>query len=98
MSNLNDLYKESGIKPGGGFNGNFNKDKRNLPAGKTKNNLVISFIIAAIIVVACFILFESGTLGSPKGTRVVAVMIIPVAYLINFIIRLFKKLANKIND
>lgn len=97
MSNINDLYKESGIRPGGGYNGDFKKSPK-LPEGKDKKSLVISFIIAAVIVVAGFFLFYSGRNGSPKEIRVVAVMIIPIAYFINFFVKLFKRLLNKMND
>ena len=97
MSNLNELYKESGIKPGGGFDGNFKKNPK-LPDGRNKKSMLISFLIAAVIVVAAFFIFDSGRYGSAKNVRVVAVMIIPVAYLINFFVKLFKRLFNKMNE
>ena len=97
MSNINDLYKESGIKPGGGFNGNF-KDNPKQPGGKNKNSIAVSLIIAAVIVIAGFFLFESGRFNSPKEVRVVAVMIVPLAFFIRFFIRLFNRLINKMND
>jgi hypothetical protein len=97
MSNINDLYKESGIKPGGGFDGNF-KGSPKPPGGKNKKSLLISYLIAAVLVVAAYFIFDSGRHGSGREVRVDAVLIIPVAYLINFFIKLFMRLSNKMNE
>jgi hypothetical protein len=97
MSNINDLYKESGIKPAGGYDGNFKKSPK-LPGGNNKRSLIVSYIIASVIVVAGFFFFQSANHSSAKDVRVVAVIIIPVAYLLNFFFKLFKRLFNKMND
>ncbi len=94
MSNLNDLYKESGITP---FRPG-QEQKSPTPPRKNGNHYIISLVLAFVIFAGIMLVLDSNGKHPQTSMRGSAIYIVPLTYVINLVIRLFKRLFNNINN
>jgi hypothetical protein len=95
MSNINDLYKESGITP----HRSGQEQKSPQPPRKNGNYYIISLVLAFVIFAGIMLVLDSNGLKHPATSmRGSAIYIVPLTYVINLVIKLFKRLFNNINN
>jgi hypothetical protein len=94
MSNLNDLYKESGIKPGGSDKGPIHGPSK--PAGTKSNSYLISAIISAVIFIGIYVFFQTGSFNhTGLSIRNSGIFIVGLVYVVNILVRVIRRAMNK---
>ncbi len=94
MSNLNDLYKESGITPGGSDKGPVHGPSKR--SGGKSNSYLISAIISAIIFIGIFVFFQTDRFNhGGLSIRNSAIFIVALVYVVNIVVRVIRRAMNK---
>lgn len=95
MSNINDLYKESGIQPGiPNQKPPDNRGRRNLPPKQRSYHFIAMFASGAIIVAAYTFLVNSNALHG-FNQRSIGIFFVSLVFVINLVIRLIMKAVRK---
>jgi len=98
MSNLNDLYKESGIQPGmPNAKPPDNRGRRNLPPQRRGYHFIAMFLAGGIIFAAYSFLVNSNSLRG-FSPRSIGIFFVGLVFVINLVIRVIMKAVRKNNE